>query len=131
MLRDLVRRPWRQLCDAVEAFSEVPADAELHEARIKAKRVRYAAEAVEPAFGKPARAFARAITELQDVLGAHQDAVVSGEWLRRTAARAADEASGFAAGQLAALELADAQRSRDEWSSAWRRASRRKLRDWL
>jgi len=131
VLRNLVRRPWAQLRDAVDAFSEVPTDAELHEARIKAKRLRYAAEAVEPAFGRDARNFARAITELQDVLGSHQDAVVAGEWLRRTATRAHDEASGFAAGQLAALELNDSQRSRDAWSAAWKRASRRKLRDWL
>jgi len=131
VLRSLVRKPWDRLRTAVEDLGDTPPDADLHEARIRAKRVRYAAEAVEPAFGREARAFARAVTELQDVLGAHQDAVVAGVWLRRAAARTRDEAAGFAAGQLAALELADAQRSRADWSSAWKRASRRKLRDWL
>jgi CHAD domain-containing protein len=94
------------------------------------KRARYAAEAVEPAFGKPARALARALTGVQDVLGEHQDAVLAAEWLRRNAATF-DEAVGFAAGQLAMLELADARRARAAWPAAWQRAEERKLRSWL
>ncbi len=131
MLRDVVRRSWRHLRDAVDALPETPDDAALHAVRKRAKRARYAAEAVEPAFGKPARALARSVTELQDVLGEHQDAVVAGAWLRDTAASSRDERAAFAAGQLAALEREAAQVVRDAWPAAWRAASRKQLRHWL
>lgn len=131
ILRGVARRPWKHLAAAVAALTDDPPDLALHGVRIRAKRARYAAEAVVPAFGKPARAFARAVTELQDVLGDHQDAIVAAEWLRRTAAGTADESTGFAAGQLAALEYRDAERSRRAWPDAWRRASRKRLRTWL
>ena len=130
ILREVVRGPWRRLRDAVRALPDEPRDTELHNLRILVKRARYAAEAVDPAFGKPARAFARALTGVQDVLGEHQDAVLASEWLRRNAAPL-EEAVGFAAGQLAMLEHADARRARDAWPAAWRRAERRRLRDWL
>ena len=131
VLRRVVRRPWQKLADAIEALGDDPSDLGLHGVRIRAKSARYAAEAVAPAFGKPARAYARAVTRLQDVLGAHQDAVVAAEWLRRAGANAADEATGFAAGQLAAFEHREADRARRAWPDAWRRASRKRLRTWL
>ncbi|MGX6602666.1 CYTH and CHAD domain-containing protein [Micromonosporaceae bacterium Da 78-11] len=56
-------------------------DAELHEARKSYKRARYAVEVFEPSAGKPAKALVKALTELQDVLGAHQDSVVARELL--------------------------------------------------
>jgi CHAD domain-containing protein len=131
VLRDLVGNPWRKLADEVDALDDEPPDSDLHKIRIRAKRARYAAEAVEPAFGKSARAFARAMTDVQDVLGEHQDAVVAAEWLRRAAARTDDEAVGFAAGQLAALEHLDALAARAAWPKVWKRASRKRVRSWL
>ncbi len=131
VLRRIARRPWHQLADAVEALGDDPPDVELHGVRIRAKRARYAAEAVVPAFGKPAHAYARRVTQLQTVLGEHQDAVVAAEWLRRAAANTNDESTGFAAGQLAAIEYRSAERSRRAWPDAWRRASRKRLREWL
>ncbi len=56
---ELMERPWSHLKRACRLARPSSTDAELHDARIKAKRVRYAAEAVEPVFGKPARRFAR------------------------------------------------------------------------
>jgi CHAD domain-containing protein len=131
VLRGLVRRPWHHLRDSVAALTDDPADAELHAVRIRVKRARYAAEAVEPAFGKRARAFARALTDLQDLLGDHQDAVIAAEWLRQAAAKTHDEAVGFAAGLLAGLEHQDAHAARARWRDAWKLASRRRLHDWL
>jgi CHAD domain-containing protein len=131
VLRQLARRPWKHLETAVESLGDDPSDLALHGVRIRAKRARYAAEAVAPAFGKPARAFARAVTGLQDTLGEHQDAIVAAEWLRRAAAATADESTGFAAGQLAAIEYQDAERERRAWPDAWRRARRKRLRNWL
>jgi CHAD domain-containing protein len=131
VLRNVVRRTWKHLRDAVDALPEPADDDALHAVRRRAKRARYAAEAVEPAFGKSARAFARAITELQDVLGEHQDAVVTGAWLRDTAANSRDERAAFAAGELAAEEREAARVGRDAWPAAWQSASRKQLRTWL
>lgn len=131
VLRGLVRQPWDHLERTVDDLAPEPPDDDLHAVRIRAKRARYAAEAVEPAFGKPARGFARAITEVQDVLGEHQDAVVAAEWLRTAAARSDDEAVGFAAGLLAGLEHQEALAARAEWPDTWKSAGRKKLRDWL
>jgi CHAD domain-containing protein len=131
ILRNLVRRPWGHLEAAVQALDDDPADEALHNIRIRAKRARYAAEAAAPVFGKPARRLARAITEVQDVLGEHQDAVVATGWLRCTAADAGTESAGFVAGQLAALERDDAAKARAAWADTWREASRKRHRTWL
>jgi CHAD domain-containing protein len=56
-------------------------DAELHDARKAYKRARYAVEVFEPVAGRPAKSLIAALTELQDVLGAHQDSVVARELL--------------------------------------------------
>jgi CHAD domain-containing protein len=131
VLRGLVRRAWDHQAAAVERLADDPADEELHAVRKRAKRARYAAEAVEPAFGKPARALAHALTEVQDVLGEHQDAVVAAQWLRDAAAGTADAGVAFAAGELAMQEQEAASRGRRAWPSTWRDASRKKLRHWL
>jgi CHAD domain-containing protein len=57
------------------------ADHELHDARKAYKRARYAVEVYAPAAGKPAKRFVKRLTDLQDVLGAHQDSVVARELL--------------------------------------------------
>src|SRR5437899_2705055 len=45
-----------------------PAQA-LHALRIRAKRLRYTVEFVEPIYGKPSRAYAKRLTAVQDILG--------------------------------------------------------------
>ncbi len=85
---ELVRRPWHKLDKRARRLDEQPTDEQLHDIRIRTKRVRYAAEAVAPVVGKPARAFARSAASLQDVLGDLNDAVVAARWLVVWAARA-------------------------------------------
>ncbi len=131
VLRSLVRGPVRSLRNAVDALPKDPPDESLHEVRIHVKRARYATEAVEPAFGRRARAFARALVDAQDVLGEHQDAVVAAEWLRDAAVKTDDERIGFAAGQLAAIEHAAALAARKRWRATWDSADKKKLRAWL
>jgi CHAD domain-containing protein len=131
VLRGLVRAPWRHLRRAVGELGDDPPDPALHEVRIRAKRVRYAAEAVEPIFGKRARRFVERVTDLQDVLGEHQDAVVAGQWLREAASSSGDLDVAFAGGMLAGIEHRAALASRDQWAAAWKAASRKKLRAWL
>jgi CHAD domain-containing protein len=57
------------------------ADAELHEARKAYKKARYAVEVFAPGAGKSGKRLVNALTDLQDVLGAHQDSVVARELL--------------------------------------------------
>ena len=126
LLAPVLERPWKHLETAIDRLGSDPSDEDLHAARIRAKRMRYAAEAVMPAFGKPARRFAKAAADLQDVLGEHQDAVVAGAWLRE--ARAGEHA--FVAGELAAFETQAAAAARDRWPAAWKALSRKRLRFW-
>src|SRR5262249_25553874 len=76
----LVRRPWHKLAKHADRLPPHPDDAQLHELRIRTKRVRYAAEAAAPVVGKQARALARAAADLQEVLGDLNDAVVAARW---------------------------------------------------
>ena len=98
--------------------------------RIRAKRARYAAEAVAPVVGKPAARFADAAAGVQGVLGDWHDAVVAEEWLRAAAAGGAS-AKVLAAGQLVAIERHEAAGLRQAWRPAWKKASAKKLREWL
>ncbi len=127
---DLAVKPWKKLRDAVHELGDDPPDPELHQVRIRAKRARYAAEAVVPAVGKGPKRFAKAVAELQEVLGEHQDAVVAGEWLREHAPPHDGEAA-FVAGELAVVEAAAAQASREAWPAAWKGARRKALRRWM
>ena len=131
-LGDLVAKPWKRLRRAVEELGDDPPDVALHAVRIKAKRCRYAAEAVAPAVGKDAKRFAQAVEGLQEVLGEHQDAVVAGQWLRTHAADGGGRVErAFVAGELSALEDVAARESRGQWPAAWAEARRGRLRRWM
>jgi CHAD domain-containing protein len=131
VLPGLVRRPWSSLAKRVKSLDETPADADLHDVRIRAKRVRYAAEAVSPLFGKQAYAFAAAAAGLQEILGDLNDAVVAERWLRDWARTRRSIPSVFTAGELAGLELAAARECRSRWRKAWRKLASPKLRSWM
>jgi CHAD domain-containing protein len=116
-----LRSRWRRLERDVRRAGEAPAPEVLHAIRIRAKRCRYAAEALAGVDGKRVKALARALARLQDVLGEHQDAIIAASWLRRAGAHASDEGR-FAAGVLAGAELAAAEAARGGWRREWRRA---------
>jgi CHAD domain-containing protein len=128
-LRPALEPPWKHLRAAIDHVREDPSDEALHAARIRAKRVRYAAEAVAPVFGKRASSFARAAVGLQDVLGEHQDAVVASAWLRASSTGA--HSIAFVAGELTAIEGDAARAARAAWPDAWKALSRKKLRFWM
>ncbi|MBK3575794.1 CYTH and CHAD domain-containing protein [Streptomyces sp. MBT65] len=81
--------------EAIEAPPGADRDLALHEARKKAKRTRYAAEAATPALGGPARALAKSMKSLTSLLGEHQDSVMVRVTLRELSAvaHAAGESS--------------------------------------
>jgi CHAD domain-containing protein len=126
----LVAKPWKRLRKTVKQAGADPADDQLHQIRIRAKRARYAAEAVVPVIGKPAKQFANAAADLQDVLGEQHDAVVGEAWLRE-AARSARRDQALLAGLLIAAERATAAQARESWRSTWKALHRSKLRSWF
>jgi CHAD domain-containing protein len=127
VLPKLVARPWKKLRKAVDSLPNEADDDALHKIRIKAKRCRYAAEAIAPVFGKTVARFAKRVEALQTVLGELHDAVVAEERLRQIKG----EAHAFVAGGLAAIEAQAANRVRNSWRKAWKKASKRKLRSWM
>ena len=128
VLPALVRRPWRHLRAAVDALGDDPPDELLHEVRIRAKRLRYAAEAVTPVLGRPARRIAAAAADVQGVLGDFNDAVVAEAWLR---AESGPASQALVAGQLIAMERDKQELGRRSWRKPWRVLADPRLREWL
>lgn len=126
-LGPLVVQPWRRLGRAIGQLGSEPPDTALHQVRIRAKRCRYAAEAVIPLLGKPARRFAEKATALQTVLGDLQDSVTADQWLRQAAQAGS---APFVAGELLMLEVAAQQRARGAWPAAWQALKKRDPRRW-
>ncbi|MFF7768099.1 CHAD domain-containing protein [Streptomyces massasporeus] len=95
-------------------------DVALHEARKKAKRTRYAAEAARPVLGKPAKTMVKSMKALQNLLGEHQDSVMARQALRELSAvaHAAGE-SAFTYGLLHEREEQRAVRVEAELPGFW------------
>jgi CHAD domain-containing protein len=120
-LRRAVRRDLRR---ADERLTNARGDDELHEARKAYKRARYAVEVLRPVDGKPANRLRTRLGELQDVLGDHQDAVVTAALLRRQAMRAfAGGENTFTYGLLTARQQQSAATSRALVEAAHKRAT--------
>lgn len=104
----------------------------LHEVRKAAKRARYTGESLTAAFGKDAKAFAKQMAALQEVLGEHQDSVVIRGWLAELAAAAREAGeSTFTYGRLHAFEEVRGRRTEQDFDAAWEQASDPALRAWL
>ncbi|WP_028802623.1 CYTH and CHAD domain-containing protein [Streptomyces sp. 142MFCol3.1] len=87
-----VRKDYGKVAGLVGTALDLPPgadrDSAMHEARKKAKRARYAAEAATPALGGPAADLVRSTKSLQTLLGDHQDSVMTREALRELSAQA-------------------------------------------
>jgi CHAD domain-containing protein len=126
-LPELVRVEFRKIRRDVERAGEDPADEVLHALRIRAKRVRYTGELVRPALkgtpaGRTVKELLDATTELQEVLGDHQDACVAEQRIRELLdglGETIDAHVVFVAGRLVERERARADAKRDEWRAAW------------
>ena len=82
------RQTDRRMRRAGQADAGEAANIALHSARRAAKRARYAAEVVSPAYGHPGRRFAKQMKKVQTSLGAHQDAVIARNTIREIGVRA-------------------------------------------
>ncbi|CAM5421274.1 CYTH and CHAD domain-containing protein [Streptomyces aurantiogriseus] len=119
-----VRKDFGQVAALVEeALGQPPGperDLALHDARKKAKRTRYSAEAASPALGAPAVDLVRLMKSLQSLLGDHQDSVMTREALRDLAAQAhAAGESAFTYGLLYGREERRAELAEAALPEAW------------
>jgi len=130
VLPTLVAPTWKHLQRAVDELNDPPRPDELHQVRIRAKRCRYASEAVAPAVGKEASKLASAVADVQGVLGDHHDAYMAGQWLRGASVEV-DAPQVLAAGELISLQMLEAAALEQTWQKSWRKASKKRLRKWL
>ncbi len=126
-LLPLVARSWRRLARAIADLELDGPSHEWHEARIKAKRARYAADAAAGIFGRRMQNFARTLADVTELLGDHQDAHIAQSILRELAAQAdTDGSTGMALGVLheyeADEEIIDRYRFDELWPHARSRA---------
>lgn len=132
VLPPLVKRAYARLEKATRTLGPDVPDATWHQARITAKRARYAAEACAPALGRPPKRLARELSHVTDTLGEHQDAVVAAETLHRLATSGrVPAATAYWLGVLHERERAAAEAARAQFATVWERAGRRRYRSWL
>ena len=125
LARRTLRRADRRLAGATT-------DPELHEARKAYKSARYAVEAVAPIGGGPAGRLTRRLKRLQDLLGEHQDTVVTRDVLRQLGVRAHQQGeNAFTYGLLHARQAELAHRQLARLHRAELRAARVSVRRWL
>jgi CHAD domain-containing protein len=129
--KDPLRRARKALYAADDLLDRAVADgvdAELHEARKAYKRARYAVEVFVPPVGRPAKQLTKALTDLQEVLGAHQDSVVAREILRELAGAAED---GFPYGILYARQEQIGRDTFGDLPAAIEAAAKTQFRSWI
>lgn len=129
VLLPLVVRTWRRLRAGIRALELDGPSTTWHDARIRAKRARYAADAVAPIFGKELKRHARALADVTELLGDHQDAHVAQLILRELASHTdVDGLTGMALGMLheheADEEILDRYRFAELWPTATHAARR-------
>ena len=120
ILPALVDKAWKKLAKEVKLLRlDGPSD-DWHEARIRAKKARYAAEAVAPVMGEHVKRFAKALAGVTEVLGEHQDAWVAQHTLRTLAAGPGiDGLSGFSLGLLHEFEFEQELFARNDFVEIW------------
>jgi len=129
VLLPLVAKTWKRLRRSIEALELDGPSPTWHAARIKAKRARYAADAVAPVFGRRMRQYAEVMADVTELLGDHQDAHVAQSILRELSTHGdVDGRTGLALGVLheyeADEEILDRFRFTEVWPGAVRAATR-------
>jgi CHAD domain-containing protein len=102
-----------------------PAPRRLHRLRIAVKRLRYQLEYLEESYGKPMRKVIRAMEDVQDALGNHQDAMVAIAQLKRFRRKKGMQRGGRRGARkslknMISAERQNAQRYRRQFRKDWR-----------
>ncbi|HQZ36854.1 MAG TPA: CYTH and CHAD domain-containing protein [Ilumatobacteraceae bacterium] len=131
-LPPLMRATWRQLARAVRALRRNGPDDDWHRARIRAKQARYAADALAPVFGRPARRLAKQLEQVTELLGRHQDAAVAAEAAMTLAGcKGVGDHGRRALGLLHDAQRAEVRSIRKEFTSIWPSVAKPRRRRWL
>jgi CHAD domain-containing protein len=112
-LEDLAGHELRRLQKAYKALGPSPSDDTLHELRIYSKRARYASELASSGGRRRYERLVDALKDVQDVVGAHQDAVVAEQKIRKVSRT-------VAAGRLIERERTRRAEARAELPGTWR-----------
>jgi len=136
VLPPLAEAAWRRLRNGGRDLQPDAPDADFHEVRKSAKRARYTAELIAPALGRraglQAKRFIRLTTQIQDMLGEHQDAIVATVEIERfLAEHPQDGDSARAARHLLEAQRHAAQATRAEFFAVWKKLDRKKSLRWF
>jgi CHAD domain-containing protein len=131
--RGRIERAFRKLRQASKHLNEDSEASDLHKARIRAKRFRYTVEFMAPLCGKAAGRVIDRTTRLQDLLGNHQDGIVSVRLIEEaihTVAGGWPVETALALGRVVQWEADNGYQLRREVPRAYRavRAAWRRLR---
>lgn len=119
----LVRKRYRQVRKLGDAITPASPATDYHTLRIQSKKLRYALEFVAPIYGKHASGFSQRVTDLQEILGDHQDADVAIDALMemaRTGGRRLPPETLVAIGVIVERYRIQAQRLRGKFPAAYR-----------
>ena len=125
LLDDAPRRLRRVFKDFAKRARKLEPDSPsraFHKVRIRAKRLRYAAEFLAVAYGKPAERLVKRLTSLQDVLGDLQDGVVGDEHIRHAIETVAADwpaETVLALGQVVQYDAQRAEQLRRDFKPAY------------
>lgn len=120
VLPGLVDKAWRKLEKEIHHLRLDGPSPPWHEARIRAKKARYAAEAVAPVLGDRLKQFAKSLSSVTEVLGEHQDAWVAQQTLKSMAASpGVDGLAGFSLGLLHEFEFQQEMFDRKDFMDLW------------
>jgi len=129
-LRDLAKQEFTKLRNTIRQAGHAPNNATIHEARIKTKRARYAAELAEPTVGKPATRFIDKARVVQDVLGMHQDAIQAEAHIRAFLAQSTSVRGAFVAGRMVERQRRRREKARKKMSRLLRGLVKRGEKVW-
>lgn len=134
---DIVGRAYRAVRKIVAQIDDASEPDAIHALRKRAKRLRYTVDCFADLYGKPGKRFVESLKQLQDLLGAHQDAVVAQALCAELKGRGFDaELDGYA--QAARESAADLRAKLPEaldglagrWNALKARMKRERRRLW-
>jgi triphosphatase len=121
---ELIRRRYRKLRKGADLLTPDSSVQAYHEVRGQVKKFRYALEAVDVIYGKPADAMLRALRRWQEKLGVQQDAAVASGRLKALAGappKGIVPETLFLMGRLAEHYASAAARARKQHAKGYRR----------
>jgi len=129
-LHDLVKKEFDRLQKAVDNLPKAYNDEDLHRLRIRAKRVRYAAELTEPSSGKSASQLIRQVRKFQDLLGTHQDTVMIEKQLQTFIRLTQHISSAFTTGLIVERLRRRRENARIAFPRRWQKVRKRAKAIW-